>query len=90
MSFFTKTHGGKRQGAGRPTLPEEDRRNQRCIYVPDESWQELLTQAFQFDLTPGEYVEHLVLSEAGRRAREAFAVAAPQLPQQSPSSAASS
>ena len=65
-------HGGKRTGAGRPPLPEEDKRNQRSISMPDEAWQELITQAYQFDLTQGEYVEHLVSVEAARRARELF------------------
>jgi len=40
--------------------------------MPDEAWQELITQAYQFDLTQGEYVEHLVSVEAARRARELF------------------
>ena len=74
MSIFA-THGGRRNGAGRPPLPEEEKRNQRTIYMPDEAWQELITQAYQFDLTQGEYVEHLVNCEAGRRAREAFEAA---------------
>ena len=88
--FKIGTHGGRRDGAGRPPLPEEDKRNQRTIYVPDDPWQELLMQAIQFDLTPGEYVEHLVISEAGRRARELFAKGQQTSGQQSPPSAASS
>lgn len=83
MSFF-KQRGGKRDGAGRPTLPEDERRNQRTLYVPDDPWQELLSQALQFDLTPGEYVEHLVTSEAGRRAREEFEAGRSQERQQTP------
>jgi hypothetical protein len=76
-------HGGARTGAGRPPLPDEDKRSQRCIYVPDEAWQDLLGQALQFDLTPGEYVEHLVVAESGRRAREVFEAA--RQPAQQPS-----
>ena len=83
MEFFKK-HGGKRPGAGRPPLPEEEKRNQRTISVPDDPWQELLLQALQFDLTPGEYVEHLVMTEAGRRAREAFEAAQPPSPASPP------
>ena len=73
MAFFkSRQHGGKREGAGRKPLPEEDKRNQRTISMPDEAWQELITQAYQFDLTQGEYVEHLVNVEAARRVREQF------------------
>ena len=73
MSFFNRPrHGGRREGAGRPPAAEEDKRTQRTIRMPDEPWQELITQAYQFDLTPGEYVEHLVTVEAGRRAKAAF------------------
>ena len=88
MSFFNKRHGGRRPGAGRQPLPDEDRRNQRTIFMPDEAWQELITQAYQFDLTQGEYVEHLVLSEAGRRAMAQFE--GQQEAQQSPRPEASS
>jgi hypothetical protein len=34
----TNKHGGKRIGAGRPSLPLEDRTSKRSVYLTDQEW----------------------------------------------------
>lgn len=48
------TRGGKREGAGRPALP--DKRRTRTLKFTDEEWQQIKKVASELNMTAAEYV----------------------------------
>ena len=50
-------NGGKREGAGRPVVPDEEKRKPLTIYLPEAAQQNLHAQAAMLGMSPGEWVE---------------------------------
>ena len=59
---FPTNHGGRRPGAGRPKLPDELRREPLEITLPEQPMAVLLAEAERLGLSPGEFVELLLLN----------------------------
>ena len=53
---------GRRPGAGRPKLPDELRREPLEITLPEQPMAVLLAEAERLGLSPGEFVELLLLN----------------------------
>ncbi len=49
--------GGKREGAGRPETPEDERRKPMTIHLPERAQIELHAQAALLGMSPGERIE---------------------------------
>ena len=55
------THGGARQGSGRPNLPDEDLKKARSIKFSDTEWNHLKQEAKRQNITASEYIRSKVL-----------------------------
>ena len=59
---FPTNHGGRREGAGRPKLPDELRRNPVEISLPEQAKIILQCEAQRLGMTPGELVELMLIN----------------------------
>lgn len=56
-----KQHGGKREGSGRPALPDEDKKRPRSIKFSDAEWDWLKQEASRQGVSASEYIRSRVL-----------------------------
>lgn len=54
-------HGGYREGAGRPAVPDDKIRRNRTFKATDEEWRRIKERAKNHGLTTSEYIRERLL-----------------------------